>query len=87
MNICVSGTNTIAPIGMPKPIYAIALPRSRTNHFSAGTDVTSAPGPLIPTNPIAAYSATKCQASVMNASAIIAKPVTSAAAGSIAREP
>ena len=61
MNSWVSGTNTIAPTGMPSPTKATAAPRRLTNHLSIGTDVTRAPGPLIPTRPITANSATSCQ--------------------------
>ena len=90
MNICVRGTKTIAPSGMPSAMYDIALPRSRTNHLSTGTEVTSAPGPLKPTSPIIPNRATIIHASFasfINASPTIAQPVTMTATGSIMREP
>ena len=84
---CVSGTNSIAPTGIPSDMNASARPRDRTNHFRTGTEVTSAPGPLIPTSPITANSATSCQARLMFARPTIAPPVASAATGSSARAP
>ena len=87
MKICVRGTKTNAPMGIPSPTKAIAVPRRRTNHFSIGTEVTSAPGPLMPTRPITANSATRCHTLPMKASAIIAPPVARAATGSKTREP
>ena len=87
MSICVSGTNRSAPTGMPRDIYARARPLSLTNHLSTGTDVISAPGPLIPTKPMTAKSTMRCHAYCMLARPIIARPVARAANESMAREP
>ena len=84
---CVSGTNSMAPMGMPSDMNASARPLSSTNHLSTGTEVTSAPGPLIPTRPMMANRVTRCHAKLMLASPIIAPPVASAATGSITRDP
>ena len=87
MKYWVSGTKIMAPTGMPSPTNATAVPRRRTNHLRTGTEVTRAPGPLSPTRPIRAKSATRCHSLVMYASRIMEVPVIVAATGSNTREP
>jgi hypothetical protein len=72
---------------MPSDVKESAFPRLRTNHLVTGTDVTSAPGPLIPTMPIRPNRTTSCHPSEMNPRQTSAPPVMSAAAVRRTRAP